>query len=92
VSQYFAPAVYLLCFLASTVCAVMLGRSFHRTRAGLLFWSALCFLLLAMQNLLLVLDLIVFPGSVDLAVPRALLSLAAVATLLFGFIWNGEGE
>ena len=84
-SQYFAPAVYLLCFLASTVCAVMLGRSFHRTRAGLLFWSALCFLLL-------VLDLIVFPGSVDLAVPRALLSLAAVATLLFGFIWNGEGE
>jgi Family of unknown function (DUF5985) len=92
VSNYFAPAVYLLCFFTSTICAVMLGRSFHRTRASLLFWSAVCFLLLALQNLLLVLDLIVFPDSVDLAVPRGLLSLAAVATLLFGFIWNGEGE
>lgn len=91
-SHYFAPAVYLLCFLTSTICAVMLGRSFHRTRASLLFWSAACFLLLAINNLLLVLDLIVFPESVDLAIPRAVVSAAAVGTLLFGFIWNGEGE
>ena len=91
-SHYFAPAVYLLCFLASTICAVMLGRSFHRTRASLLFWSGLCFVLLAMNNLLLVLDLIVFPSSIDLAIPRSVLGVAAVATLLFGFIWNGEGE
>lgn len=90
-SHYFAPAVYLLCFLTSTICAVMLGRSFHRTHASLLFWSAVCFMLLALQNLVLVLDLIVLT-TVDLAVPRGLLSLAAVATLLFGFIWNGEGE
>ena len=91
-SDYFAPAVYLLCFFTSTICAVMLGRSFHRTRANLLFWSAMCFLLLAAQNLLLVLDMVVFPTSIDLALPRALVSLAAVATLLFGFIWNAGGE
>ena len=90
-SDYFAPAVYLLCFFTSTICAVMLGRSFHRTRANLLFWSAMCFLLLAAQNLLLVLDLVVFPTT-DLALPRALLSLAAIATLLFGFIWDTGGE
>ncbi|MEI7037024.1 DUF5985 family protein [Fulvimonas yonginensis] len=88
-SQYFAPAVYLLCFLTSTICAVMLGRSFHRTRTKLLFWSALCFLLLAINNLLLVLDLVVFPTA-DLALPRGLVSLAAVVTLLFGFIWDAE--
>lgn len=85
----FAPAVYLLCFFTSTICAVMLGRSFHRTRAKLLFWSALCFSLLALNNLLLVLDLVVFPKA-DLALPRSLVSLAAVATLLFGFIWDAE--
>jgi hypothetical protein len=68
----------------------MLGRSFHRTRARLLFWSALCFLLLAANNLMLVLDLLVFPDSVDLTLPRGLLSLAAVVTLLFGFIWDAE--
>jgi hypothetical protein len=90
-SQYFAPAVYLLCFVAASLCAVMLGRSFHRTRNGLLFWSTLCFSMLALNNLVLVLDLVVFP-KVDLAIPRALISLAAISTLLFGFIWNGEGE
>ena len=90
-TQYFAPAVYLLCFVAASLCAVMLGRSFHRTRNGLLFWSTLCFSMLALNNLVLVLDLVVLP-QVDLAIPRALISLAAISTLLFGFIWNGEGE
>ncbi|HET6807189.1 MAG TPA: DUF5985 family protein [Frateuria sp.] len=87
-SHIFAPAVYLLCFFTSTICAVMLGRSFHRTRTKLLFWSAMCFSLLAINNLLLVLDLVVLPNRVDLALPRILVSLAAVATLLFGFIWD----
>lgn len=88
-SSYFAPAVYLLCFLASTICAVMLGRNFARTRTSLLFWSAACFWLLAANNLVLVLDLVALP-QVDLAIPRVVLSLAAVSTLLFGFVWNGE--
>lgn len=90
-AQYFAPAVYLLCFLAASLCAIMLGRSFHRTRNRLLFWSTLCFSMLGLNNLLLVLDLVVFP-QLDLAVLRGLISFAAIATLLFGFIWNGEGE
>lgn len=89
-THYFAPAVYLLCFLASTICAVMLGRSFRRTRTRLLFWSAMCFLLLAANNLLLVLDLVVFSTTLDLSVPRGLLSLAAVTVLLYGFIWDAE--
>jgi hypothetical protein len=91
VTHYFAPAVYLLCFLAATLCAAMLGRSFHRTRNGMLFWSTLCFSMLALNNLLLVLDLVVFP-QLDLAILRGLISFAAISTLLFGFIWNGEGE
>ena len=47
--------------------------------------------MLAMNNLVLVLDLVVFP-RLDLAVLRGLISLAAILTLLFGFIWNGEGD
>ena len=89
-SQYFAPAVYLLCFVASAICAYLLSRSFRRVPSALLFWSATCFWLLTANNLLLVLDLLVFLP--DLAIPRLLLSLAAVTTLLFGFIWNGDGE
>ena len=90
-THYFAPVVYLLCFLAASLCAIMLGRSFRRTRNGLLFWSTLCFSMLALNNLVLMLDLVVLP-QLDLAIPRALISLAAISTLLFGFIWNGEGE
>ena len=90
-SHYFAPAVYLLCFLTASLCALMLGRSFSRTRTGLLFWSTLCFTMLALNNLALVLDLVFLP-RIDLALLRGLISLAAISTLLFGFIWNGEGE
>ena len=43
--------VYLLSFLASLVCAILLGRSYVRTRTPLLFWSAMCFTLLAVVNL-----------------------------------------
>lgn len=88
----FAPAVYLLCLASSAVCAFMLSRSFRRAPSGLLFWSAACFWLLSANNALLVLDLIVLPKSIDLSIPRALVSVAAVVTLLFGFVWNGEGE
>lgn len=87
----FPAAVYLLCFLTSSACAWMLGRSYRRTGARLLLWSALCFLFLAANNLVLVFDLLVFPDS-DLRIGRLLLALAAVATLLFGFIWDLEEE
>lgn len=88
-SAYLPSLIYVLCFLASTLCAVMLGRSYRLTRARLLFWSAMSFVLFALSNLFLVLDLLVI-HSVDLQVPRMLLNIAAVTTLLFGFIWNGE--
>jgi len=82
--------VYILCFVTSPACAWLLGKTWHRTRAPLLFWSALCFVLLAGNNLFLILDMLVFP-DVDLRLVRSLLSLGAVAVLLFGFIWS-QGE
>jgi hypothetical protein len=88
-ASYFPAAVYLLCFATSSLCAVMLGRSYRRSGAHLLLWSAACFVLLALNNLVVIFDLLVIQ-SVDLQLPRTLLSLAAVSTLLFGFIWNGE--
>jgi biotin transporter BioY len=43
-------AVYLLCFLASSTCASLLGRAWWRSRARILLWSALCFTFLAYNN------------------------------------------
>ena len=85
----FPTLVYSLCFATSTLCAFLLGRSFHRTRSRLLFWSALCFALLAVVNFVVVLDMLVYPEA-DLRPIRLWLSLAAVSVLLFGFIWDEE--
>ena len=88
----FAPIVYSLCFLASSVCAWLLGRSYARSRVQLLLWSCVSFLFLAAANLMLVLDLLVFPEG-DLRLLRLLLALGAAGTLIFAFIWNlGEEE
>ncbi len=85
----FALSVYVLCVLTSAVCAVLLGRSYLRTRMRLLLWSALCFVLLAANNLVVVLDLAILPDW-DLRLLRHGLSLGAVLVLLIGFIWDRE--
>lgn len=89
--QTFPAIVYILCFITSACCAWLLGRSYLRTRARLLLWSSVCFLLLAGNNLLLVLDLLVFT-DVNLRIGRLLFSLAALSVLLFGFIWDLEED
>jgi hypothetical protein len=85
----FPAVVYILCFLTSAACAWLLGRSYRQTGTGLLLWSSICFVFLALNNLALVLDLVIWPSpEVDLRLPRLLLALAAGCSLLFGFIWK----
>ena len=89
--EIFPAVVYALCFATSSACAWLLGRSYRRTGARLLLWSALCFFFLAANNLLLFVDMLVI-RDVDLRLGRLLLALAAVGVLLFGFIWDLEEE
>ena len=88
-SSTFPTLVYLLCFVTSVICALLLGRTYIRTRARMLLWSAICFTLLALANLLVVFDLLVFVDY-DLRPTRLWVSLAAVGVLLFGFIWDQD--
>jgi hypothetical protein len=85
----FPTLVYLLCFGTSALCAYLLGRSFRRNRSRMLLWSSACFALLAVVNGIVVLDMLVY-REVDLRPVRLWLSLAAVAVLLFGFIWDED--
>ncbi|HEX6640181.1 MAG TPA: DUF5985 family protein, partial [Thermoanaerobaculia bacterium] len=57
----FAIIVYVLCAATSGLCAVLLLRGYRKSRARLLFWSGLCFTGLALNNLLLVIDVRVVP-------------------------------
>jgi len=84
----FQAIVYTLCLLTSAFCAFLLVRSYRDNRTRLLLWSALCFTLLALNNLLVVVDILILPTAVDLVPFRHLAALAAVSVLLFGFIWE----
>jgi hypothetical protein len=85
-----ATLIYSLCALTSLTCLVLLWRSYLATGARLLFWSAACFMLLTANNVLLVLDKVVFPVEVDLSLWRLASALAAVLLLLFGLIWEED--
>jgi hypothetical protein len=82
-----AEVVYMLCGATSVACAVLLIRKYRSTRARLLLWSSLCFVGLALNNVLLFVDLVVVP-QVDLAVWRSVMALMGLALLLFGLIWE----
>lgn len=84
-----AAVIYSLCALTSILCFVLLWRSWRANGARLLFWSALCFAALSVNNVLLVLDNLVFV-NVDLGIPRLLAALVAVLLLLFGLVWEEE--
>ncbi|MEP7008333.1 MAG: DUF5985 family protein [Sphingomonas bacterium] len=88
-ASFFPTSVYVLCFATSSLCALLLARSYRRSSARLLLWSSLSFALLAANNLLVTVDMILLP-AVDLRMVRYALSLAAVSLLLFGFIWDLE--
>lgn len=82
-----ANAIYLLCALTSIVCVALLVRGYRQSRVRLLFWSAWCFAGLALNNILLIVDLRVLP-QVDLLVWRAVPAVIGVALLVYGLVWE----
>ena len=81
--------VYLLCAVAALVCSVLLLRAYRRVRARLLLWSGLCFGFLTLNNVLVAVDLVIFP-DVDLFLLRNLSALAGIVALLYGLIWEAR--
>lgn len=84
-----AETIYCLCTLTSLACAWLLLRSYARTHFRLLLWSGLCFVVMTLNNVLLVLDKLVFPMA-DLLLLRLVSALVAVALLLYGLIDEKE--
>jgi len=80
-----AEAIYLLCAFTSAAVAALLLRGYRASGQRLLLWSGLCFAAFFLNNGVLVLDKLVFPGA-DLSLPRALLALAGVTTLVYGLV------
>ncbi|MGQ0546466.1 MAG: DUF5985 family protein [Betaproteobacteria bacterium] len=79
----------LLAVLTCIVCTVLLFRGYQRTGLSLLFWSALCFVGLSFNNVLLFFDQSIFT-QIDLRPYRLAAALVGLAFLLYGFIFESE--
>jgi hypothetical protein len=85
-----APAVvYSLCLATGMLCAALLLRAYRRSRSKLLLFTALGFGFLALNNLFLVADMVLFP-DINLLPWRQAANLAAVAVLLYGFTFEAR--
>ena len=84
-----ATLVYALCALTSLLCFALLVRGYLRSRARLLLWASLCFAGLALNNVLLFVDVRVVP-AVDLSAWRSLPALAGVVILVYGLVWDSR--
>jgi len=84
-----STVTYGLCALVAFLCTCLLLRRWHLDRYRLLLWSGLCFGGFTLNNVLLVLDKVVYP-EVDLAIYRACVALLSLVVLLYGLIWDTE--
>jgi hypothetical protein len=67
---------------------MLLYRGYRANRTRLLFWASLAFLLLAINNVVLYVDLVILPVRADLFWYRTGVALAAMLLLLFGLVWE----
>lgn len=84
-----AELVYIMCAVMSSLCAFMLLRNFKGARSALLLWSGLCFAGLALNNIILVIDIVILP-DIDFGGPliRYVLTSLSGTLLLVGLIWE----
>lgn len=81
-----ALVIYSLCALTALACAVLLFQGWRKNGSKMLWWSGLCFALLACANGVLVVGDLMF-SEVALWPVRHGLSLAAISALLYGLIF-----
>ena len=83
--------IYALCALTALACTFLLARGYYRSRAHILLWSAACFALLTVNNILLFVDIVLLPGPLnDLQPLRDISGLLALLVLVVGLILDSD--
>lgn len=81
-----AALVYILCALTSLLCAVMLFKAFTKSKFRLLFWSSMGFTGFAISNILLFIDVVVFPDVTFIINLRSIPAVIGMITMIYGLI------
>jgi drug/metabolite transporter (DMT)-like permease len=82
-----AKVIYILCAATSLATAVILLRNYIRSNVRFLLWSGLCFVGLAVGNILLVVDMLLWPWN-DLSMIRLMPAVIGYGILIYGCIWD----
>jgi len=82
-----AAIIYTLCTLTSLLCAVLLLRSYFRSKYRLLYWAGICFVGITLNNMLLVADKLIFP-NIDLFPFRVAVGFFALCFFMYGLIFD----
>ncbi|NUP12392.1 MAG: hypothetical protein HOW73_40625 [Polyangiaceae bacterium] len=85
-----AEAVYVLCAITSVACCALLVRGWRSSGSRLLLWSAIGFAFLALNNILLFVDLVVIPTAIDLSLARSATALVAMSIVVAGLVWESR--
>lgn len=81
--------IYGLCGITAFLCAWLLLTAYRKGGASLLFWSGVFFGIQAVNNVLLIIDKVVFPSS-DLSLVRLSIALFAIVLLLYGLVMRAD--
>jgi hypothetical protein len=76
-----------LCALTALLCAILSFRGYARSNYRLLLWSGLCFSGLTLSNLVMIVDVNIYP-DLDLGLVRLFVGLSAMLILIYGLIFN----
>lgn len=85
-----AAVIYALCALVALTCTGLLLRAWRASRHRLLFWTALCFAALSVNNVVLFIDKILLPPEIDLVAIRLVATLIGMGVLLYGLVWDAQ--
>jgi hypothetical protein len=80
-----AEAIYILCAATSIVAAALLLRQYRLSRTRLSFWSAIGFLGIAINSVLVYIDLALIP-AIDLSLPRSIAAALAMIAIVYGLV------
>lgn len=78
---------YILCLITSIISAVLLARGARGPSGRLMFWGAIFFVGMALNNALMFADAVAVPTT-DWSVAPNLVALASIAVLLYALIWE----
>ncbi|MGE0634273.1 MAG: DUF5985 family protein [Pseudobdellovibrionaceae bacterium] len=78
--------VFFLCAVTSVICAGLLIRAYRKNKNSLVFWCAIGFVGMSINNVLLIFDK--FVVQTDLLLFRTGSLMLGMMLMLFGLIWN----